>query len=280
MKLLFKLSSYLPLLVLHTVGALLGMVVYACSGVYRRRMKENVSQAGFGAGTLAGAVLHAGQMVTELPRLWRGRAVRVLWNDSAALDAVFVQAAADNKGIIFLTPHLGSWEVAGQAIASTCNAHGKVMTVMYKPAKQAWLDDIVQASRRRPGMETVPADVSGVRQTLRVLKNGGAIGLLPDQVPQSGMGVWSNVFGKPAYTMTLAAKLAQSNACPVVMVWCQRLHWAAGYKVFTRTLDLSLQDPLEAVVQQLNVAVEDAIKKLPQEYLWSYARYKQPRVES
>lgn len=277
LKLLFKLFSYLPLLVLHTVGALLGVVVYACSGVYRRRMKENVALAGFGAGTLAGATLHSGQMVAELPRLWLGRAVRVLWHDSAALDAVFAQAAADNKGIIFLTPHLGSWEVAGQAIASACNAHGKVMTVMYKPAKQAWLDGIVQASRRRPGMETVPADVSGVRQTLRVLKNGGAIGLLPDQVPQSGMGVWSAMFGKPAYTMTLAAKLAQSNACPVVMVWCQRLHWGAGYKVFTRCLSLPLQEPLEAVVQQVNVAVEDAIKELPQEYLWSYARYKEPK---
>jgi KDO2-lipid IV(A) lauroyltransferase len=245
--------------------------------VYRRRVKENMAQAGFGAGTLAGAVLHAGQMVAELPRLWLGRSVRVLWSDRASLDAVFAQAASTGKGIIFLTPHLGSWEVAGQAIAAACNTHGKVMTVMYKPAKQVWLDEIVQASRRRPGMETVPADVSGVRQTLRVLKNGAAIGLLPDQVPLSGMGVWSSMFGKPAYTMTLAAKLAQSNRCPVVMVWCQRLHWGAGYQVFTRALDLPLQEPLEAVVQQINHSVEDAIKELPQEYLWSYARYKQPQ---
>lgn len=280
LKLLFKLSSCLPLIVLHTFGAVLGIVVYVCSGVYRRRIKENTQQAGFGVSTLAGAVLHAGQMVAELPRLWLGRPVRVLWSDRAALDAVFEQAAGADKGIIFLTPHLGSWEVAGQAIASACNAHGKVMTVMYKPAKQAWLDEIVQASRCRPGMETVPADVSGVRQTLRALKNGGAIGLLPDQVPLNGMGVWSNVFGKPAYTMTLAAKLAQLNVCPVVMVWCQRLHWGAGYKVFTRTLSLPLQDSLEAVVQQINVVVEDAIKALPQEYLWSYARYKEPKQES
>jgi KDO2-lipid IV(A) lauroyltransferase len=273
----FKLFSYFPLLLLHTLGAVLGVLVYACSGVYRRRIRENMAQAGFGAGTLAGAVLHAGQMVAELPRLWLGRSVRVLWSDRASLDAVFAQATSNSKGIIFLTPHLGSWEVAGQAIAAACNAHGKVMTVMYKPAKQAWLDEIVQAARRRPGMETVPADVSGVRQTLRVLKNGGAIGLLPDQVPQHGMGVWSSVFGKPAYTMTLAAKLAQSNECPVVMVWCQRLHWGAGYQVFTRALDLPLQDSLEAVVQQINHSVEDAIKALPQEYLWSYARYKQPK---
>jgi Kdo2-lipid IVA lauroyltransferase/acyltransferase len=278
LKTIFKLSSYLPLIVLHAVGAVLGVVVFVCSGVYRCRMKENIAQAGFGGGTLAGAVLHAGQMVAELPRLWLGRTVRVAWSDRAALDSMFADAASNKKGIIFLTPHLGSWEVAGQAIAFACNAHGKVMTVMYKPAKQTWLNEIVQASRKRPGMETVPADVSGVRQTLRALKDGGAIGLLPDQVPPDGMGVWSNVFGKPAYTMTLAAKLAQANQCPVVMVWCQRLHWGAGYLVFTRTLNLSLQADLQAVVQQINAAVEDAIKALPQEYLWSYARYKQPKT--
>lgn len=219
-------------------------------------------------------------MVAELPRLWLGRPVRVLWNDRAALDAVFDQAASSNQGIIFLTPHLGSWEVAGQAIASACNAHSKVMTVMYKPAKQAALDAIVKASRKRPGMETVPADVSGVRQTLRVLKQGGAIGLLPDQVPVGGMGVWSNVFGKPAYTMTLAAKLAQSNGCPVVMVWCERLGFGRGYRVFTRTVALKLDETLGAVVQQISAAVEAAIAELPTQYLWGYARYKAPRDQS
>ena len=216
-------------------------------------------------------------MVAELPRLWLGSAVSVMWHDRTALDATFVQAAAQNKGIIFLTPHLGSWEVAGQAIATACNAHGKVMTVMYRPAKQAQLDEIIQASRKRPGMETVPADVSGVRQTLRVLKSGGAIGLLPDQVPLNGMGVWANVFGKPAYTMTLAAKLAQSNECPVVMVWCERLELGRGCRVFTQTLDLTLGETVDAVVQQINEAVEAAICKLPTQYLWGYARYKAPK---
>ncbi len=268
-------------MLLHALGALLGLVVFAVSNVYRQRLVANAYQSSLASMSGWQGLLHAacqaGMMVTELPRLWLGSAVRVLWNDRTALDAVFAQAASSNKGIIFLTPHLGSWEVAGQAIASACNAHGKVMTVMYKPAKQASLDAIVKASRQRPGMETVPADVSGVRQTLRVLKSGGAIGLLPDQVPLNGMGVWSSVFGKPAYTMTLAAKLAQSNECPVVMVWCERLKYGFGYRVFTRTLTLGLSGTLDAVVQQINDAVEGAIAELPTQYLWGYARYKAPK---
>ncbi len=288
LKLIFKLLSYLPVIVLHGLGVLLGLVVLAASSQYRQRLVTHMRQAekahpvklaGLGGWqAIALAACQAGMMVAELPRLWLGRAVNVQWHDRATLDAVFIEAATNNKGIIFLTPHLGSWEVAGQAIASACNAHGKSMTVMYKPAKQAALDDIIQASRQRPGMETVPADVSGVRQTLRVLKSGGAIGLLPDQVPLSGMGLWANVFGKPAYTMTLAAKLAQSNHCPVVMVWCERLNFGRGYRVFVQVVDLNLTLDLTAVVQKINDAVEVTIRALPTQYLWGYARYKQPRA--
>jgi Kdo2-lipid IVA lauroyltransferase/acyltransferase len=290
LKLFFKSLSYLPVVILHGFGALLGLIVLAASGVYRQRLIANMQQAAkaypasladlVGWQAITRAACQAGRMVAELPRLWLGSTVTVIWNHRAALDAVFTSAASNNKGIIFLTPHLGSWEVAGQAIASACNAHGKVMTVMYKPAKQAALDAIIQASRKRPGMETVPADVSGVRQTLRVLKSGGAIGLLPDQVPLQGMGVWSNVFGKPAYTMTLAAKLAQSNACPVVMVWCERLGFGRGFRVFTQTLDLKLEVSLDAVVQQINDAVQAAICQLPTQYLWGYARYKAPKLSA
>lgn len=260
---------------------MLGLAVLVLSGIYRQRLLANIRQSGLARmlgwrGKLA-AACHAGMMVAELPRLWLGRPSAVVWQDRAALDAVFDRAASQSKGLIFLTPHLGSWEVAGQAIASVCNAHGKVMTVMYKPAKQASLDAIVKASRQRPGMDTVPADVGGVRQTLRVLKSGGAIGLLPDQVPLGGMGVWSHVFGKPAYTMTLAAKLVQSNQCPVVMVWCERLSLGRGYRVFTKTLSFTLDAALEVVVQQMNDAVQAAICELPTQYLWGYARYKSPK---
>jgi KDO2-lipid IV(A) lauroyltransferase len=287
LKLTFQLLSHLSLPVLHLIGALVGLVVLASSGVYRQRLIANMQQAAkahpaslaslVGWRAITRVACQAGMMVAELPRLWLGRTIDVVWHDRPALDCVFKSAASQNKGLIFLTPHLGSWETAGQAIASNCNDHDIVMTVMYKPAKQAGLDDIVKASRKRPGMETVPADVGGVRQTLRALKGGGAIGLLPDQVPMEGMGVWANVFGRPAYTMTLAAKLAQSNQCPVVMVWCERLSWGRGYRVFTQTLELHLQDTLDAVAQQINDAVEAAICQLPTQYLWGYARFKTPK---
>jgi KDO2-lipid IV(A) lauroyltransferase len=220
-------------------------------------------------------------MVAELPRLWLGSPVRVAWSDLPALQAVFERSKAEDKGIIFLAPHIGCWEVVGQSIANEHfkRTHGaKRMTVMYRPARQAWLDEIIRASRETPSMQTVPADLSGVRQTLRVLKGGGIIGLLPDQVPPEGMGTWSNVFGKPAYTMTMAAKLAQTTKAIVVLCWCERLNFGRGYRLFTQVLDLDLSVDLDDVVQQINDDVEVAIRALPDQYLWGYARYKNPKV--
>lgn len=216
-------------------------------------------------------------MVAELPRVWLGAPVNVLWDDPARAQAQVDAAHAQGKSILYLTPHLGCWEVAAQAMATYYSGQGRALTVMYRPARKSWLDAVMVASRRRPGMHTVPADMGGIRQLLRVLKSGGAIGLLPDQVPADKMGVWANFFGRPAYTMTLAAKLAQSCDCIVLMGWCERLSWGRGYRFFLRPLELALEQPLAQVVQQMNDGVEATIARLPTQYLWGYARYKMPR---
>ena len=287
LKLLFQLLSFLPLALLHALGVLLGLVVFAASRIYRQRLLANTSQSGLAGvsgwqGRLA-AACQAGMMVAELPRLWLGRPVRVVWNDLPAMQAVFERSKAEGKGIIVLSPHIGCWEVVGQSIAdeSFRRSHGENrMTVMYRPARQVWLDDIIRASRETPSMQTVPADLSGVRQTLRALKGGGIIGLLPDQVPLEGMGVWVKVFGMPAYTMTMAAKLAQTTKAITVLCWCERLSFGRGYRIFTQVLDLDLNANLDDVVQQINDGVEVAIRALPTQYLWGYARYKKPKKES
>jgi Kdo2-lipid IVA lauroyltransferase/acyltransferase len=252
-----------------------------CSGVYRRRLRENAALAGYGWRTALAAAVQSGEMVAELPRIWLGRPVHVSWSDMSAMQTVFERSQAEGKGIIILAPHIGCWEMVGQSIADMAYQGGleggKRMTVMYRPARQAWLDDIIRASRETPSMQTVPADLSGVRQTLRVLKGSGIIGLLPDQVPPEGMGTWSKVFGKPAYTMTMAAKLAQTTGAIAVLCWCERLSFGRGYLMNTKVLDLDLVADLDGVVQQINDGVEVAIRALPNQYLWGYARYKQPK---
>jgi Kdo2-lipid IVA lauroyltransferase/acyltransferase len=189
------------------------------------------------------------------------------------------------KGLVLLTPHLGSFEVAGQAIAERFGAR-MPMTVLYRPARKPWLRRLEENARARPGLVTAPASLAGVRQMIRALRRGEAVGILPDQVPPEGLGVWAPFFGQPAYTMTLAARLVQQTGAAVGVVWGERLPRAQGYVVHALPLPVALPDPQpgqdEAAAQvaaatALNAAMEAVIRQRPEQYLWGYNRYKQPR---
>jgi len=90
---------------------------------------------------------------------------------------------------------------------------------MYRPARQPWLRQLEETSRERPGLATAPAALSGVRQMIRALRKGESVGLLPDQVPPEGMGVWAPFYRQPAYTMTLAARLVQQTGAALLLAW-------------------------------------------------------------
>lgn len=272
---LFRLFSRFPLWVLHAGGALLGWVAFVFSPSYRARFLVNARQAGYAFGTVRGAVAHAGRMSAELPRLWLGAPVPFAWEGVAAVDAAY----ASGKGIVFLTPHLGCFEVTAQGLAQRYSAAHGPITVLYRPARQPWLAEIVEQSRQRPGLATAPTNLAGVRQMIKALRSGQAVGLLPDQVPPDGMGQWAPFFGRPAYTMTLAARLALQTGAAVMLVWGERLSWGRGFRLRFRELREPLSADLATAVVQINGEMERLIGECPQQYLWGYARYKQPRKE-
>ncbi len=273
MLLLFRLLSHVPLLVLHGLGAALGWVVFLVSPTYRRRVVAHAAQAGYAFTQVRPAVAHLGRMVAELPRLWMGSMPRVEWDGSLE------PAYAAGRGVLLLTPHLGCFEITAQAIAVRhLQAHGP-LTVLFRPARKAWIAPLVAASRNRPGLEAVPTNLAGVRQMIKALRQGRGVGLLPDQVPPEGMGQWAPFFGQPAYTMTLAARLALQTGAEVRLVWGERLPWGRGYVLHVRELQAPLPGTLEEAVVQINAEMERLIRECPQQYLWSYARYKQPRQE-
>jgi KDO2-lipid IV(A) lauroyltransferase len=279
MKILFRWLSRWPLWLLHAVGWVLGWLSFLLSGSYRRRFLANARQAGVPWSRARGAVAQAGRLVAELPYLWLrpgeqpfGRRLRVKGME------VVEQAHAQGRGILFLTPHLGAFEVAAQAYAELHGAAHPV-TVLYRPARKAWLRELVDTARGRPGLLTAPATLAGVRQMLRALKRGDSVGLLPDQVPPQGMGEWVPFFGRPAYTMTLAARLVQQTGALVVLIWCRRLPWGRGYEVFCEGMSEPLPPDPEARAECaaiINRAMERMILGCPQQYLWGYHRYKMP----
>jgi Kdo2-lipid IVA lauroyltransferase/acyltransferase len=286
MILLFKCFATLPLWLAHAVGAALGWLVFAASPTYRRRFLANSRQAGYTFGQVAGAVAGTGRMAAELPKLWMGTrgkktgAAELAFEwDSPGSIATVESAYQRGKGVIFLTPHLGCFEIIGQAWAEQFGqAHGP-FTVLFRPARKAWMGELVANSRNRPGLATVPTNLSGVRQMIKALRKGEAVGLLPDQVPPDGMGLWAPFFGKDAYTMTLAARLAAQTGATILVGWGERLPWGRGYKLHFHELNQGLGTDLEAAVRHMNTEMEALIRACPTQYLWGYGRYKHPRQE-
>lgn len=288
-RLFFMLSRW-PLAVLHPLGCLLGWMAYLLSPSYRRRLKSNAQQAGLNRWQRWQSIGHAGKMVSESPRLWGrprdlplGNSVR--WMCPAVVDA----ALAEGRGLMILTPHLGCFEITAQAYADRFGEH-KPITALYRPAKQAWLAELMKSARNRPGMLTSPATLAGVRQMLRALKKGETVGLLPDQVPPQGMGLWAPFFGREAYTMTMAAKLVAQTGCAVVLLrgerlgWRDRLRHGCDYIVHADRVPPDVERVLAAgdaaqSAAAVNRLMEKMIMQAPEQYLWGYNRYKPPRAE-
>lgn len=295
MLLIARLLSRLSLPTLHLLGALLGWIAWSASPRYRRRLREHAKLAGLNASQRHAAVAEAGRMSLELPRVWLrppGREVAdpVRWDGAELIE----RALQSPRGLLFLTPHLGSFEVAAQAYADRFGPR-RPMTVLYRPARKAWLRALEEASRARPGLATAPAALGGVRQMLRALRHGEVVGLLPDQVPPAGQGVMVDFFGRPAYTMTLAARLLRQARSQVLLVWCERLARGAGYVVHVREPTPALAQSLEQVgghaekaldegswllhaTASITQAMQELILERPEQYLWGYNRYKRPAV--
>ena len=279
MNVLLRWLSRRPLWLLHLLGGWLGWVAWLASPTYRRRLQINATLAGVSRAVRRASVAQAGQMALEMPRLWMRPAAQPIadplrWEGADWLADLLERSA----GVILLTPHLGSFEVSAQAYAEEFGAR-RPITVLYRPARKRWLRDLEATARARPALATAPATLAGVRQMMRALKRGETIGMLPDQVPPDGMGVWAPFFGAPAYTMTLAARLAQQTGAALAVLWCERLPRGAGYVVRAQPL---AQPPADGADEEqaagaINRSMESVIQQCPAQYLWGYHRYKAPR---
>ncbi|MBM3357256.1 MAG: lysophospholipid acyltransferase family protein [Betaproteobacteria bacterium] len=268
---LLRLLARVPLAWLHRAGTALGWLVYLASPVYAARLRENLYSSGVCDEAACRALLRqvvaeTGKGVTELIAVWFGKDENVAravvecrgWEQAEA-------ARAAGRGIIFVTPHLGCFEVA-----AIYGAQRLPLTVLYRPPKLRWLEPLMVAGRSRWQMRVAPATLRGVRMLYKALARGEAIGVLPDQAPGVGEGVWADFFGRPAYTMTLVRRLQQTSGAAAIMAFAERLPAGAGYRLHLQRLPDELDEPA------LNRAIEALVRRHPAQYLWSYNRYKIP----
>lgn len=217
------------------------------------------------------SLIETGRTFAEFGALW-------CWPAQRALELVvetrglelFECARAQGRGVLLLTPHLGAWELSGLFFSSLAP-----LTAMYKRPPVAELEEFYNRSRGRLGAKLAPNDAGGVAMVLRALRAGEVAGILPDQDPGRGGGVFAPWFGVLANTTTLVAKLAARSGAPVLLTWCERLPQARGFRIHVSALsrEIGLDDPL-AGTAALNLELEQLIRSAPEQYLWSYKRFR------
>ena len=273
---LLRLLARLPLRGYQAVGGWLGWIVYWSSGRYGARLRENLRASGVWSDEadyrriLRSAISEAGRQGIEILPLWFRPQEKVtpLVRSCVGEQAV-IDAYREGHGIILLTPHLGCFE-----ISAIYAAERFPITVLYRPPHIRWLDKLFVAGRGRGQEKLAPASMKGVRMLFKALKNGESIGVLPDQVPSAGEGVWVDFFGRPAYTMTLIGRLSESLDPAVFLAVAKRLPRGVGYEIEVSRVEGALTG--EAGARRMNAAIEAAVRKYPEQYLWSYNRYKHP----
>ncbi len=268
---LFRLFSIFPLSVLHTLGAGLGWLVYWLSPTYRKRLRENLQGAGY-LQHLSQAISESGKSIAELPFVWCAPQARVTRHCQIENLEMVLERMAQGQCILFLTPHLGCFELTAQMIALRTR-----LTVMYRPPRKAMLRPLIEVARVRANLHLAPATLGGVRILAKELKKGHSVGILPDQTPQEGEGVWADFFGRPAYTMSLPIKLQQMAKATIILTYAERLTRGRGYVIRFVPFGKLPDAPLGEQARAINLAMENLIARCPAQYFWSYNRYKTPK---
>ncbi len=274
---LFRLLSCLPLSCLHRLGGVGGWLVYLCSPTYRRHLRANLTQAVGepSRALLRRAIAEAGRQALEICWIWSRPLDTVLAKVKAIHGLELVEAARrDGAGILFVTPHLGCFELAAHYCA---HAGGAPLTVLYRPPRFRALEPLMQAGRMRGPVKTAPADLAGVKQLLKALRARDMVGILPDQVPREGEGVWADFFGRPAWTMTLGARLSEVRGTRTIYLWVERLPRGQGFAVHYSLPTEDCEGDLASRCAAMNREIERLIRQCPEQYLWGYHRYRRPR---
>ena len=262
----------MPLGFAQVFGGALGLLAFIGSRRYRSLFKQHylsaATQNHFPV-RIWSAACASGMLFSDSLWIWRNPSKALSLTEISNWEVVD-KAIKEGHGLVMLTPHLGGFEIIPRVLAQHFPA-----TILYRPARQNWLNDVIENGRAYPNMHFVPTNLQGVRQMTRALMRGEAIGILPDQVPSGGDGIWALFFGSPAYTTTLPARLANRHHTPVVMFTAKRKGLGQGWLMQASRLDAFSEDPSMSCAE-LNKAIEAAILIAPEQFIWAYNRFKHP----
>ena len=272
-RLFLAFCSLLPLRANHSFGAFLGQLLFIFNSDAKNASKQNLEicfpnlSPGELRKLLKKVLVETGKSLTESG---------LIWNQSFKENTKLIRNIhGENylespKKTILLVPHIGCWEITGRVIAEK-----RKITFMYRPLRSSKQNEYLFARRNQGNLTMASADKSGILKIQRALNNGELIGMLPDQDPGKDGGIMAPFFNKEVNTMTLLARLAKKHNAQVLMFWANRLEKGRGYDLNIEPVDLTGNgEDIESYTQVMNKSIESLIRKTPEQYLWSYRRFK------
>jgi len=265
--------SHLPLKLNHYLGTFIGYLLFLFNTDSKKVTLQNIAicfpelSNNEQRSLVRKSLIEMGKNLTESS---------LIWNQSFAENTAYIRNTHGenyldiNKKTILLVPHLGCWEITGRVIANN-----RAITFLFKPLKKQQQNQYLYERRNKGNLTMASADQSGVIKLQRALKQGELVGMLPDQDPGEEGGIMAPFFNNPVNTMTLLVRLAKKHNAQVVMCWANRLNKGKGFDLNFEPIDLTYDsDNLLDQVTLMNRAIEDLIRRFPDQYIWSYRRFK------
>ena len=221
----------------------------------------------------------SGLLLGETAVCWRGRpdAWRALIDSVRGDEALAVlRTAADpdsrtDKGVLLLSPHLGNWELLNMYLGAEFG-----LTVLYDRPRIDALEPLVRGARERSASTLLPIGPGGLRGLVQRLREGAVVGLLPDQVPARDAGVYVDFFGKQALTINFVHRLASRHQ-PRVFLVCAIRNAVGRFDIcFDELTEAACGESAEVAARAMNAVIERRIASAPEQYQWSYKRFKRP----
>ena len=270
----------LPRPVARALGITLGLTVYALHGRLRRVGLRNLTLAfpempqPERRRLLRGEFISLGRQLAEVclfPRYTRENVSRTIVYGGFEN---FERAYARGKGVLFLTGHIGAWELS--AFAHSLNGHP--LSIVMRSLDNPYIDRLIQGYRTMHGNRTVDKD-DFVRGLLGAMRAGETVGILMDTNMTPPQGVFVDFFGIPACTASGLARIALKTDAAVVpgfTVWDAKLRkYILRFEPaieLTRTADN--ESDIVANTAKFTKAIEEIIRQYPDQWLWVHRRWK------
>ena len=273
---LLRLTAALPLPLVRALGAFVGHLGALLPNQLRRHARWNVAwclpdlSARERRRLVRRSLVETGKTLGEAGAayLWPVERLRRL-EGSVEGEELLDREMAAGRGTLLLVPHLGNWELFNHFLTDRYP-----FAALYRRPRIRELDPVIREARERTGCEMISATPPGLRRLYRALAESRLVMVLPDQEPIRSSGVFAPFFGVPAFTMTLVARIARRSGAAILFGWTERQKDGRFRYHFQDPPDgLDDPDPVVAATR-LNQGIEAVVRACPEQYSWSYPRFK------